>query len=319
MKEGSQIYNKINLARSPSPKGGRQKKNSFNNKSTNSKYNNFSSTKKNYNPSKNFTIDSDKNKNLFGNDDEENKNYEILATNIRIQNKLLEEYQNWTNILLGVIDSQKINNSYNDIGTPIQQGLEQIEKLKIENLEIKNVIIEKKANNENLEKLLDKKQKAQNMIIKEFNERDKNKELNLKKENEQLNLNVQMLANEVDELNENNKQLLDKIINDNKLKKIYDLYMVKKQLKEENKLFKKMMVFRNRKDYIDLQESLSFSLNKINIIDLKNKKYEKINKSYTNIQKREFGSIGHLSGFGEYKLEKEENINTSDSIFFCGL
>ena len=56
MKEGSQIYNKINLARSPSPKAGR-KINSFNNKSTNSKYNNFSSTKKNYNPSKNFTID----------------------------------------------------------------------------------------------------------------------------------------------------------------------------------------------------------------------------------------------------------------------
>ena len=318
MKEGNQIYNKINLPRSPSPKAGRNK-NSFNNKSTNSKYNNLSSNKKNYNPSKNFTIDSDKNKNLFGNEDEENKNYEILATNIRIQNKLLEEYQNWTNILLSVIDNQKINNSYNDIGTPIQQGLEQIEKLKIENFQIKNVIIEKKANNENLEKLLDKKQKAQNMIIKEFNERDKNKELNLKKENEQLNLNVQMLANEVDELNENNKQLLDKIINDNKLKKIYDLYMMKKELKEENKLFKKMMVFQNRKNYIDLQESLSLSLNKINIIDLKNKKYEKINKSYTNIPKREYGSIGHLSGYGEYKLEKEENINTSDSIFFCGL
>ena len=318
MKEGTQIYNKINLARSPSPKAGR-KLNSFNNKSTNSKYNNFSSTKKNYNPGKNFTIDSEKTKNLFGNDDEENKNYEILATNIRVQNKLLEEYQNWTNILLGVIDSQKINNSYNDIGTPIQQGLEHIEKLKIENYEIKNVIIDKKAKNENLEKLLDKKQKAQNMIIKEFNERDKNKELSLKKENEQLNLNVQMLANEVDELNENNKQLLDKIINDNKLKKIYDLYMMKKHLKEENRLFKKMMVFRNRKNYIDLQESISFSLNKINIINSKNKKLEKINKSYTNIPKREFGSIGNLSGYGEYKLEKEENINTSDSIFFCGL
>ena len=89
MKEGTQIYNKINLARSPSPKAGR-KLNSFNNKSTNSKYNNFSSTKKNYNPGKNFTIDSEKTKNLFGNDDEENKNYEILATNIRVQNKILE-------------------------------------------------------------------------------------------------------------------------------------------------------------------------------------------------------------------------------------
>lgn len=305
------------LARSPSPKERRQNINSFNNKSTNSKYNNYSSMKKSYNPSKNFTIDSDKNKNLFGNDEEENKNYEILATNIRAQNKLLDEYQNWTNILLNVIDNQKIKNSYNDFGTPIQQGLEHIEKLKIENLEIKNLIIEKKANNENYEKLLEQKQKAQNMIIKEFNERDKNKELNLKKENEQLNLNVQMLANEVDELNENNKHFLDKIINDNKLKKIYDLYMMKKQLKEENRLLKKIMVFRNRKNYIELQESLSLSLNKIDVIDLKNKKFEKIKKSLT--PKRQFGSIGHLSGYGEYKLEKEENINTSDSIFFCGL
>ena len=119
---------------------------------------------------------------MFFEDDEERKNYKIFATNVRIQNKILEEYQNWINILLSVINSKKINNTYNDIGTPIQLGLKHIEKLKKENLEIKTMIIKKKENNENTEEILDIKQKTQNMIIKEFNEKNKNKQLNLKKE-----------------------------------------------------------------------------------------------------------------------------------------
>ena len=38
-----------------------------------------------------------------------------------------------------------------------------------------------------------------------------------------------------------------------------------------------------------------------------------------NISNREFGSIGPITGYGEYQLEKEENINTHESLFFCGL
>ena len=325
MKDGSRISNNIKQiiqVRSPSPKTGRQNINSYyniNNKSTNSKYHNYSSMKKKYNPQKNFTIDSEKNKALFDNVEEEDKNYEMLATNVRVQNKILEEYQNWVNILLSVIDIKKINNSYDDIGTPIQQGLEHIEKLKVENLQLKTLIINKKSNNDNMEKILEKKQKTQNMVIKEFNEKDKKKEINLKREKEQLILNVQMLANELDELNENNKHLYEKIEKDDKIKKIYELYNLRNQLKEENKLHKKIMVFKNRKEYIDLKQSLNFSSNQFNMNNLKNKKFDKLYKSEINFSPKEYGSIGRLSAYGEYKLEKEENIDTSDSIFFCGL
>ena len=325
MEEGSESFkniNQITQARSPSPKSGRQNINTYNNitsKSTNSKCYTLSSVKKDTNPSKDFQIDSEKKKMLFE-DQEECKNYKILATNVRIQNKILEEYQNWTNILLSIINSKKINNAYNDIGTPIQLGLKHIEKLKNENLEVKTLIINKKENNENTEKMLDKKQKTQNMLIKEFNEKDKNKQLNLKKEKEQLSLNVQMLANELDDLNENNKQLYDKIQKDSKLKKIYELYKIRNQLKEENKLYKKIMVFKSRNDYIDLQETLFLSLsqNRTSIPNLERQNIDKINKSSTYMGNREYGSIGHFHGFGDYKLEKEENIISNDNAFFCG-
>ena len=316
MEDGSEIFkntNQITQTGSPSPKVSKQKINSYinlNNKSSNSKYETFSSIKKRNNPSKNNTIDSEKNKVLFE-DDEDEQNCQMLSAKVRIQNKTLEEYQKWINILLSVIDSKRINNTYNDVGTPIQQGLNHIEKIKDENLKIKTLIINQKEYNDNIEKILDKKIKTQNMVIKEFNEKDKNNELNLKKEKEQLILNVQMLANELDELNENNKQLYDKIQKDNNLKKIYELYNIKNQLKEENKLYKKIMVFKNRKDYINLQESLSLSSNKFSLND-------KIKKNFNNMGSTEY-SIGRLSGYGEYKLEKEENINTTDSIFFCGL
>ena len=154
------------------------------------------------------------------------------------------------------------------------------------------------------------------MIIKEFNEKDKNKQFNINKEKEQLSLNVQMLANELDELNENNRILYDKIQKDVKLKKIYELYNLRNQLKEENRLYKKIMVFKNRNDYIDLQESLSLSRNSIS--NLKNKSFDRINKSCSYMGNREYGSIGHFHGFGDYKLEKEENIATNNNGFFCG-
>ena len=314
------IRNDQTQLRSPSPKKIKQNINIYNNtnnKTTSSKINissSISSIKKKNNPSKNYTLDSDNNNNklFFECQDEENKYYRIIATNVRIQNKILEEYQKWINILLSVINNKKINKNYNDIGTPIQQGLEYIEKLKNENLEIKTLIINKKIENEKMEKILDKKQKTQNMVIKEYNEKDKSNGLNIKKEKEQLTLNVQMLANELDELNENNKQLYDKIQKDENLKKIYDLILTKNKLKEENKLLKKIMVLKNRKNFMDLQESLSFN-NKMELIDMVK------NKNDNNGNNIEYGSIGGFSGYGEYKLEKEENINTNDSIFFCGL
>ena len=317
--------NEITEARSPSPKTGRHNSNIYNNlnnTSTNSKYNYSTSKKQVKSKIKNSTLEFSNNKNLFNTYENESKNSQILSANVRIQNKILEEYQKWVNILLLYVDTKKINYSYNDIGTPIQQCLENIEKLKNKNFEIKALIINKKLDNENMENILEKKIRTQNMIIKEFNEKDKSNGENIKKEKEQLKINVQMLANELDELNENNKQLYDKIQNNNNLKKIYELYTLRDKLKEENKLYKKIMVLKNRKNLLDLQESMSLSLDKSNsFMDLKNKKYDSISKTLSNIDidKREYGSIGPLSGFGEYKLEKEENINSIQNAFFCGL
>ena len=290
-----------------------------NNKSTNSKY--LTSSKKNIkNKMQDYTIDSENNKVLFYTE-EENKNYQNLANEIRIQNKILEEYKSWVKTLLSVINkNNKLidgDNIYDDIGTPIQQNLEHIEKLKEENFKIKKMIINQKINNEKTEKALIKKQQMQNMIIKEFNEKNNYiSEEKSKKERIQLNDNVQMLANELDELNENNKQLNDKIIKDEKLRNIYEMINIRNELKEENKLYKKIMVLKNRKDYIDLKETLQSKDSTIEFNN--NNKINNINNNSSTIN-REFGSIGPISGYGEYKLEKEENIHSNGSIFFCGL
>ena len=302
--------------RNPSPISGRKNNiinnNNISSQSSNSKYFVNSSIKNkdklNFN-----TIDSSNSKSIIDNNYDE-KNYQNLVTNIRIQNNLIEEYQKWINILLNAINNKKVDSTYNDIATPIQEGLEDIEKLKVKNLEIKSLIIKKKLNNEILEKQLEKNKKMQNMLIKEFNEKDKSNGLNLKKEKEQLDLNVQMLANELDDLNENNKQIDDKIQNNNNLQKINDLMNQKKELKEENKLYKKMLVFKNRKNYIDLKGSLTINKT-IEAINYRNRKF-KLRNNNTNLSD-DYGSIGPISGYGDYKLEKEENVNKS--FFFCEL
>lgn len=323
-KDGDDIKNVNNTTqpRSPSNRTGLQNNTSYNNsnyKSTKSKFNISSSIKKKVNPNKDYTLESDIRKPLFNKYQEENKNVHALETNIMIQNKLLDEYQKWINILLSVIDHKKINKTYNDIGTPIQERLESLEKLKDENFKTKILIINTKVSNESIEKNLDKKRKTQNMVIKEFNEKDKSNGLNIKKEKEQLISNVQMLANELDDLTENNNQLYNKIQKNNKLKNIYDLIEEKNNLKEENKILKKIMILKSRKNYIDLKESLSPDNN--GIIDIAKKKNGRRVNIYNsnNISNREFGSIGPITGYGEYKLEKEENINTHESLFFCGL
>ena len=289
----------------------------MNNKSTNSKIIE-SSSKKIRNKIKDYTIDSENNKILFYTE-EENKNYQNLTNEIRIQNKILEEYQIWVKTLLILINNNKLgieDNIYDDIGTPVQQNLEHIEKIKEENLKIKKMIINQKINNEKLEKSLEKKHQTQNMIIKEFNEKNNTNENKIKEERNQLSSNVQMLANELDELNENNKQLNDKIMNDEKLKNIYEMINLKNKLKEENKLYKKIMVFKSRKNYMDLKETLESN---DSTIDLNDKKLNKKILLNNNLLNREYGSIGPISGYGEYKLEKEENIHSNGSIFFCGL
>ena len=313
--------NMNNINSSLSPRTGRKGTNPYkkmNNRSTNSKYLS-SGSKSLINKIKDYTLDSDNNKVLFYSE-EDNKTYHNLANEIRIQNKILEEYESWVKTFLSIINNNKINNEnniYDDIGSPIQQNLEHIEKLKEENFKIKTLIINQKIKNENSEKKLEKKQLTQNMVIKEFNEKDNLFKEKIKKEKIQLAENVQMLANELDELSEYNKQLSDKIMKDEKLKKLYELINLRNQLKKENKLHKKIMVFKNRKNYIDLKGN---SENNDSTIDLYDKKIRK--KIFMNINPnnndKEYSSLGPITGYGEYKLEKEENIHSTGS-FFCGL
>ena len=293
--------NMNNINSSLSPRTGRKGTNPYkkmNNRSTNSKYLS-SGSKSLINKIKDYTLDSDNNKVLFYSE-EDNKTYHNLANEIRIQNKILEEYESWVKTFLSIINNNKINNEnniYDDIGSPI--------------------IINQKIKNENSEKKLEKKQLTQNMVIKEFNEKDNLFKEKIKKEKTQLAENVQMLANELDDLSEYNKQLNDKIMKDEKLKKLYELINLRNQLKKENKLHKKIMVFKNRKNYIDLKGN---SENNDSTIDLYDKKIRK--KIFMNINpnnnNREYSSLGPITGYGEYKLEKEENIHSTGS-FFCGL
>ena len=159
--------NDINKNNSPKQSGKMLNpyKKYHNNKSTNSKY--LTSSKKNMkNKMQDYTIDSENNKVLFYTE-EENKNYQNLANEIRIQNKILEEYKSWVKTLLSVINkNNKLidgDNIYDDIGTPIQQNLVHIEKLKEENFKIKKTIINQKLKNEKTEKALEKKQQMQNI------------------------------------------------------------------------------------------------------------------------------------------------------------
>ena len=282
--------------------------NNANTKTSKSKYMFNSSSKKKNNQT--YTIDSCYTKSMI--DYNENKNYHILAKQVRIQNKIIEEYQKWVNILIPAINDKKMENEYKDIGTPIQEGLESIEELKVTNFKVKSLIIKEKLKNENLEKQIEKKKKTQNILIKEYNEKD-NQTINFKKEKEQLLMNLQMLANEVDTLTENNKALSDKRQKDNKLQKLYELMKEKNDLKEENKLYKKMVVLKNRKNYIDLKGSLSL-ISPLN--NFQNQKIIKRNNDQNDMAD-DYSSIGPMSGMGEYKLEKDENVNKN--FFFCGL
>ena len=273
-----------------------------------------STTKKSQN--QNYTIDSENNKRLFySEEDNNNKNNNLIANEVRIQYKILEFYQKWINTLLSVLNNNE-NNNYDNIGTPIQQNLEDIEKLKEENFKIKTKIIQQKIINENLKNILEKKQKMQNLLIKEYNEKNNSKnEEKIEKEKEQLIDNVQMLANELDEINENNKNLKEKINKENKIKNVFELLNIKKQLKDENKLYKKMIVIKNRKNYIDLKDTIQEN-NDITI-DAKEIQFKKINAQNQNLKRNI--SLGPISGFGEYQLEQEENIYSNGNIFFCGL
>ena len=87
------------------------------------------------------------------------------------------------------------------------------------------------------------------------------------------------------------------------MKELYRLQNKKNGLIEENKLQKRILGFNKRENWYN-KDPKNFNDN----LKKKLKKYENLN----------FDTIGTLSGFGEYQLEKEENVG-SKNFFFCGL
>ena len=245
----------------------------------------LSTNKKSQN--QNFTIDSENNKVLFYSE-EENKNYHNLANNVRIQNKILELYNKWISTLLTVIDNNKINNEYNDIGTPVQQNLEEIEKLKEENLKIKTKIINQKMNNENLEDILEKQIKDK--TIKEYNEylenekykkmfnENQNKLAQIEKEKEELKqkkLNMEKMAQKEQM---KNKKIMDRIafLKEKKFEKNM-LNNIKLELEKE----KKFQEEKKLKNFLEMKKIIQDSESRINQKRLEKQKQNELAKLYT--------------------------------------
>lgn len=209
-----------------------------------------------------------------------NSDYENLRKEVKIQNKILKEYENWAITLAQIINDLKMTDNHLDLGTPIQKRLLELENLSNENLEIKKKIIEQNKLNINLENKV--KIKKWNLVncVKDFNSEEK-----LDGGKDVLENNVQRMANELDNLlelkmdiestiNENEKNLdfnkedisyqLEKqnsnnlytpkkssyssrfieksknSDNNNDIKKIYELYNEKKSLEEENDILRQI-------------------------------------------------------------------------------
>ena len=162
---------------------------------------------------------------------------EKLTENYLIKKKLLSTYEEWTRVLLTVINEKESTFNHIDTGTPIQTLLNSIENLYKENFELKKNIILQKEKNENLLKEYKINSWKNNNILNEYNN------LNIKQikiENYQIKENLQSLANELDNLNEN-KQKLEQIIKDKiNFLNIYNCVKKREELIHKRTLFLKI-------------------------------------------------------------------------------
>ena len=168
---------------------------------------------------------------------------EKLTENYLIKKKLLTTYEEWTRVLLTVINEKESTFNHIDTGTPIQNLLNSIENLYKENFELKKNIILQKEKNENLLKEYKINDWKNKNILNEYNN------LNIKQiklENSQIKENLQSLANELDNLNEN-KQKLEQIIKDKK--KFLNIYNCVK--KREELLYKKILFLKIKNQIIN--------------------------------------------------------------------
>ena len=173
--------------------------------------------------------------------------YNDLKSLLMIQKEMMEQYQTWIQILLSVINNRESTTNHIDIGTPIQEGLKGVEKIKNDNFEIKKKIIEvRKKNLSLIEQYKNAKWKKQN-IISDYTTSSSNE---IKIENEQLRNNIQYLANEIDYLSEIKDKLNDNINNDPDIIRYKNLYDEIKELKKTNEIAKEI---KNNKLYFNNQ------------------------------------------------------------------
>jgi len=257
-----------------------KKTNNFISLNKNNDNNIISSEDYNSNDNNNIT-----NNNNFLKDDE----IDLLKIRLISQNNLLKEYENWINILLSIVGDNPTfdDDIHYDLGTPIQKGLEKIEKLQEENIKIKEKLIDETKKNENYIEIIEQKKKN-NEFLNNCNNENEN---NIKRDNNILKNNIQIFANEIDELIESNKNCQYLINNNNKLKENENLLNELNKLKENNLKFKKLIEINNRKNCLNYG-------NKKNL-----KKY--INNPYL------------MRNLGNFQIEHDEKIENV-GWFGCG-
>ena len=238
----------------------------------------------------NEMINSYSNKKKKQNDYIGDDNISLIKLKLSIQQNIMKEYQYWINTLLLIIgEKNEDENIHFDTGTPIQEGLKKIEDLKKENFKIKEKLIKEISKNENLIKKIDTLKKKNKFINLEYSKDSLNNIINEKK---QLFNNIQIFANEIDDLGEKKRKFDDYIESDNEMKKCSDLFNQYLKIKEDNQEIKKIVEIQNRKNCLNYGNKKLFQKYLINPKSMKN--------------------------LGKFSLEKEENFQDL-SFFGCGI
>jgi hypothetical protein len=268
------------------------------------KTNNFISLKNNNNHNKNLSendnsnnlnVSNDSNSNNINNHNNDDNNIlkddelNLLKIRLMSQTNLMKEYENWINILLSIVGDNPTfdDDVHYDMGTPIQKGLEKIEKLQEENLKIKEKLINESKKNENYINIIEEKKKD----IQFLNNYKNEIENNIKRDNKILKNNIQIFANEIDDLIESNKQFQNIINNNRKLKENENLINKYKKLKETNLNIKKLIEVHFRKNCLNYGNTNNL------------KKY--INNPYV------------MRNLGNFQIENDEKIDNV-GWFGCG-
>jgi len=162
---------------------------------------------------------------------------EKLTEKYLIKKKLLSTYEEWTRVLLSVINEKESTFNHIDTGTPIQNLLNSIEKIHKENFELKKNIILQKEKNENLYKEYKINLWKSNDILNDYNNVNK-QQINL--EINQIKQNIQLLANELDNLNENKKKFENIINNKKNFLNKYNILKQREELLNNRNLYLKI-------------------------------------------------------------------------------